>query len=49
MTEINLSVQFDHSAAGSRMGNVKADPRLRKSRTGNGGWSRRMRKKLLPL
>lgn len=26
MTEINLSIQFDHSAAASRMGKVKADP-----------------------
>lgn len=26
MTEINLSSQFDHSAAASRMGKVKADP-----------------------
>lgn len=37
MTEINLSIQFDHSAAGTRMGKVKADPCLRMSRTGNGG------------
>lgn len=43
MTEINLSVQFDHSAAGSRLGGRggdgggKVDLCLRKSRTGHGG------------
>lgn len=37
MTDINLSIQFDHSAAVSRMGELKADPCLRKSRTGNRG------------